>query len=95
VLGFGELIRATSRTLTVSSDIGKQLICILILTVVASSTILIWDYIITFRMEVDLVWKSDWNFMKGLYFFQRYLPFIDTTWLVLYRQSDAFPTPLP
>jgi hypothetical protein len=48
----------------------------------------IWDYILTFRMEVDLVWKSKWNFMKGLYLFQRYLPFIDTAWLVLYRQSN-------
>ena len=29
--------------------------------------------------------------MKGLYLFQRYLPFIDTVWLVLYRQSDVPP----
>jgi len=29
--------------------------------------------------------------MKGLYIFQRYLPFIDTVWLVLYRQSNVFP----
>ena len=56
---------------------------------------LVWDYILTFRMEIDLVWKSKWNFMKGLYFFQRYLPFIDTTGLVLYRQSDAFPLLVP
>ena len=47
----------------------------------------IWDYILTFRMEVDLVWKSKWNFMKAVYLFQRYLPFIDNIWLVLYRQS--------
>jgi len=37
-------------------------------------------------MEVDLLWKSKWNFMKGLYLFQRYLPFIDTTWLAIYFQ---------
>jgi hypothetical protein len=49
----------------------------------------VWDYIITFGMEVELVWKSKWNFMKGLYLFQRYLPFIDTVCLVLYCQSDA------
>jgi len=54
---------------------------------VASSTIFIWDYILTFSMEVDLVWKSEWNFMKGLYLLQRYLPFIDTIWLVLYHQT--------
>ena len=51
----------------------------------------IWDYILTFTMEVDFVWKSKWNFMKGLYLFQRYLPFIDTVWLILYRQSDVSP----
>ena len=47
----------------------------------------IWDYIITFTKEVDLVWKSKWSFMKGLYLFQRYLPFIDTVFFILYRQS--------
>ena len=51
----------------------------------------IWDYILTFRMEVDLVWKSKWNFMKGLYLFQRYLPFIDTIGLVFYRKSNVSP----
>ena len=33
--------------------------------------------------------------MKGLYFFQRYSPFIDTVWLILYRQPDAFSIFLP
>jgi hypothetical protein len=49
----------------------------------------IWDYILTFGMEVELVWKSEWNFMKGLYLFQRYLPFIDTVWLGSYRQTGT------
>ncbi|KIM37623.1 hypothetical protein M413DRAFT_258573 [Hebeloma cylindrosporum] len=44
---------------------------------------------LTFRMEVELVWGSKWNFMKGLYLFQRYLPFIDTVWLVLYHQTGT------
>jgi len=63
---------------------------LLILAIVASSAMFIWDYILTFRMEVDLVWKSKWNLIKGLYLLQRYLPFIDTIWLVLYRPFDAF-----
>jgi len=48
----------------------------------------LWDYVLTFEMEVDLVWKSQWNFIKGLYFFQRYLPFFD---LILFGlcQSDV------
>jgi len=66
-------------------------------TTVASCTMFIWDYILTFGMEVDLVWKSKWNFMKWLYIFQRYLPFIDNTWLSLYCQSfnlfsNSFPS---
>ena len=63
---------------------------ILIRATVAASALFIWDYILTFGMEVDLVWKSKWNLMKGLYLFQPYSPFIDTVWLVLYRQPDAF-----
>ena len=55
----------------------------------------LWDYILTFQMEVDLVWKSKWNFMKGLYFFQRYLPFVDIICLVLIRQSDVLSNLLP
>ena len=51
----------------------------------------IWDYVLTFRMEVDLVWQTKWNFMKGLYLFQRYLPLIDTVGLIFYRQSDISP----
>ena len=49
----------------------------------------IWDYTLTFRMEVDLVWKFKWTLMKGLHFFQCYLPFFDTVGLVIYCQSDA------
>jgi len=67
----------------------------LILSTVVASTMFIWDYLLTFGMEVELVWKSKWTFMKGLYLFQRYLPFIDTTWLVLHCQSDDFSTFLP
>jgi len=62
----------------------------LILTTVMSCMVFFWDYLLTFGMEVDLVWKSKWNYMKGLYLFQRYLPFLDTLCLVLYCQSDAF-----
>jgi len=65
------------------------------LAIVASSAMFIWDYILTLGLEVDLVWKSKWNFMKGLYLLQRYLPFIDTIGLVLYCQFDPFPIFLP
>jgi len=65
------------------------------LATVAAYAMFIWDYILTFRMEVDLVWESKWAFTKGLYFFQRYLPFIDTIWLSFYCQFDDFSTILP
>jgi hypothetical protein len=50
----------------------------------------LWDYILTFEMEVDFVWKSKWNFMKGLYLFQRYLPFTQLILFVLpFGRSDV------
>jgi len=95
VLVFAELICGpVARSSSVSSAIGNNL-NFLILATVAVSTIFIWDYILTFGMEVDLVWKSKWNFMKGLYLFQRYLPFVDTICFILYCQSDPFPVFLP
>jgi len=56
---------------------------------VATCTIFIWDCLLTFSMEVDLVWKSKWNFMKGLYLFQRYLPLVDTVWRIPYGQTGG------
>jgi len=78
--------------LIVSSAIADTIQTVLISTTVAASTMFIWDFILTFRMEVDLVWKSKWTLMKGLYLFQRYLPFIDTVGLVVYCQSDGSST---
>ena len=52
-------------------------------------TMFLWDYILTFDMEVDLVWKSKWNSMKGLYLLQRYLPFTELIWFVLSGKSDV------
>ena len=51
--------------------------------------LLLWDYILTFGIEVDLVWKSRWNFMKGLFLFQHYLPFTDIMWAFVQGQSDV------
>jgi len=49
-------------------------------------TMYFWDYILTFDMEVDLIWKSKWSFMKGLYLFQCYLPFTE---LILFALSGV------
>ncbi|PPQ70038.1 hypothetical protein CVT24_003805 [Panaeolus cyanescens] len=47
-------------------------------------SIYMFDWLATFEMEVELVWKSNWNFMKVLFLLQRYLPFVDSTGLILY-----------
>ena len=91
MLRFAEIICATTvSALMVSFCDGKNNSNLLILAIVAASALFIWDYILTFGMEVDLVWKSKWNFMKALCLFQRYSPFVDTIWLILYRQPDVF-----
>jgi hypothetical protein len=63
---------------------------LLTLPTVMALTMFFWDYILTFEMEVDLVWKSKWNLMKGLYLFQRYLPFTQIIYFFLPDgQSDV------
>ncbi|KAF5363459.1 hypothetical protein D9756_000995 [Leucocoprinus leucothites] len=52
---------------------------------VASVTIMALDWLLTFEMEVSLVWTAKWNTTKILYFLTRYLPFIDTS-VVMYHQ---------
>ncbi|PPR00253.1 hypothetical protein CVT24_005021 [Panaeolus cyanescens] len=49
-----------------------------------AASVLIYDWFLTFEMEVALVWKSNWNFMKVLFLLQRYMPFADTVFLILY-----------
>ncbi|KAJ3572587.1 hypothetical protein NP233_g2981 [Leucocoprinus birnbaumii] len=60
-------------------------------SVVATTTIAVLDWILTFDLEVSLVWRSRWTVTKFLYFLARYLPFVDCT-LALYHQfSYALP----
>jgi len=80
----------TGRILKVRAAIGESRVHLTLPTVIACMMFL-WDYILTFEMEVDLIWKSNWNFMKGLYLFQCYFLFTDTILLALVRQSDVFP----
>ncbi|KAI3598109.1 hypothetical protein WG66_009129 [Moniliophthora roreri] len=50
----------------------------------SSITVLVYDYFLTFQMELDLVWFSPLSWVKGLYLIQRYAPFIDSFSLLLY-----------
>ncbi|KDR65879.1 hypothetical protein GALMADRAFT_1217888 [Galerina marginata CBS 339.88] len=55
----------------------------------AASTVIIYDIILTLETECALVWRADWNFIKALYIFQRYLPLIDTVYLTLMYQMEG------
>ncbi|TFK33946.1 hypothetical protein BDQ12DRAFT_657458 [Crucibulum laeve] len=43
----------------------------------ASIAILVYDYWITFSLEVEYIWPSSWSIAKGLFLITRYLPFVD------------------
>ncbi|EKM82140.1 hypothetical protein AGABI1DRAFT_90409 [Agaricus bisporus var. burnettii JB137-S8] len=45
-------------------------------TDLASLTILVFDWMLTFPSEVELVWGSKWSAMTILYFLTRYIPFV-------------------
>ncbi|KAF4612875.1 hypothetical protein D9613_011038 [Agrocybe pediades] len=53
---------------------------------IAGGALLAYDYLLTFGMEVNLIWKSQWNFIKWLYLFQRYLPFYDVFYVSFQRR---------
>ncbi|KAF9267105.1 hypothetical protein L218DRAFT_718685 [Marasmius fiardii PR-910] len=56
----------------------------------SSSTILVFDYFLTVRLEVEHIWLSPFNWITVLYLVQRYLPFVDTFGVLLY--GVFFPT---
>lgn len=60
-------------------------------TMIASSAIAVLDWILTFDLEVSLVWQSRWNVTKVLYFLARYLPFVDCTLGLYHQLSVALP----
>ncbi|KAF9051837.1 hypothetical protein BJ165DRAFT_918048 [Panaeolus papilionaceus] len=43
-----------------------------------------YEYFVTLDMEVSLVWSTDWNWMKFIFLLQRYMPFFDTAFLIMY-----------
>ncbi|KAJ8088358.1 hypothetical protein PM082_022431 [Marasmius tenuissimus] len=55
-------------------------------TIVVSSTILVYDVLLNLDVEIQHVWRRKWTFITFIYLLQRYLPFFDTTGLVLHHQ---------
>ncbi|KAF8995947.1 hypothetical protein BDQ17DRAFT_967115 [Cyathus striatus] len=45
----------------------------------ATLTFLGYEYLLTFDLEVNFIWKSNWNIMKMLFIFTRYIPFFVAT----------------
>ncbi|KAF8995823.1 hypothetical protein BDQ17DRAFT_1545022 [Cyathus striatus] len=45
----------------------------------ATLAVLVYEYLLTFDLEVDFVWKRDWSIVKILFILTRYLPFFDAT----------------
>lgn len=43
----------------------------------------VYDFLLSFPDEVNLIWPSRWNLIKVLFFLTRYLPFLDIS-LVLF-----------
>ncbi|KAF5327784.1 hypothetical protein D9619_004753 [Psilocybe cf. subviscida] len=52
----------------------------------AACVLFLWDYFLTFDLEVQHIWKAKWNVIKVVYLLQRYLPFFDSCYLGLYRE---------
>ncbi|EGO03049.1 hypothetical protein SERLA73DRAFT_176567, partial [Serpula lacrymans var. lacrymans S7.3] len=55
---------------------------------VASTTIFILDYFLTFQYEVELIWKSAMRPVKALFLFSRYIQFVS---LPLVSYASLFP----
>ncbi|CAA7263750.1 unnamed protein product [Cyclocybe aegerita] len=59
---------------------------------VAACALFVFDYLLTFGMEVQYVWLRPWTPMKVIYFLQCYLPFIDTVWLEVQLRFTESPS---
>ncbi|KAJ7611550.1 hypothetical protein DFH06DRAFT_156442 [Mycena polygramma] len=56
---------------------------------VASIAILFFDYLLTFNLEVALVWPSRWSISKALFLLSRYLPFFEVPFSLYYVFAES------
>jgi hypothetical protein len=56
----------------------------------AASTIIVYDHLITFDQEIELVWNAPWSMGKILFFLNRYYPLC----VVAFNQYTLFTTDL-
>ncbi|KDR72794.1 hypothetical protein GALMADRAFT_733870 [Galerina marginata CBS 339.88] len=58
----------------------------------ASYTIVLYDYICTFRTEVAYAWPCPWSPGLVLFYLNRYLPFVD---IIIFMRTTLFPFASP
>ncbi|KAJ6608855.1 hypothetical protein B0H10DRAFT_513853 [Mycena sp. CBHHK59/15] len=58
---------------------------------VASIVILFFDYMLTFNLEVSLIWPSRLSISKILFFLTRYLPFLEVPLIFYYVLAPSVP----
>jgi len=44
---------------------------------VAAAVLMLYDYSLTFRDEIEYIWKRPWSLIRILFTITRYLPFFD------------------
>uniref|UniRef100_A0A0W0F554 DUF6533 domain-containing protein n=1 Tax=Moniliophthora roreri TaxID=221103 RepID=A0A0W0F554_MONRR len=59
----------------------------------ASAFLFLYDVLLSFNLELEYMWKSEWKIFKILYIIQRYLPVADTVIALPYRNFAADFTP--
>lgn len=55
----------------------------------AALAILVWDYLLTFQSEIDLIWRSHWSIVKILFLLTRYMPAVDVTLVIRYQFASS------
>ncbi|KAH7923419.1 hypothetical protein BV22DRAFT_1169660 [Leucogyrophana mollusca] len=68
-----------------TAEYDKELVKLINFTEAFSAAILVYDYILTFDLEVTYVWGRPWSIVNALYLFTKYTPFVGTTFTILYR----------
>ncbi|KAI3595787.1 hypothetical protein WG66_001074 [Moniliophthora roreri] len=57
--------------------------------VAASAFLFLYDVLLSFNLELEYMWKSEWKIFKILYIIQRYLPVADTVIALPYRDFSV------
>ncbi|KAJ7284673.1 hypothetical protein C8J57DRAFT_699445 [Mycena rebaudengoi] len=55
----------------------------------ASITILVFDYLLAFELEVSLIWGSEWSITKIIFICSRYSPFLDVPLILWYSLGPS------